>query len=274
MRRLAITGAGGFIGSVLTQQALERGYEVMALARRPPPAGRWIPWELGKPLPAECETADVLIHLASATLTAKGQLARALELDVSGTRLLAESAGPRRFIFLSSQSASAGARNMYGRSKFAIENLLEQDSEIIVKPGLVYDDAGGSVFGLLEKLSRLPVVPSLATLPNIQPIHVRDLAACILRIVETSAPQKTYCLGPSQPMTLSDAIKATAKRSGRRPPITIPMPLAPIRALAGAIDVCLRVSPPIVERIDGLTALRPMETAASLRALDFELEPL
>jgi nucleoside-diphosphate-sugar epimerase len=278
MGRFAITGAGGFIGGVLAQLCAERGHEVLALARRPAPYGRWMPWALGQPLPAACVGVDAIFHLASATLVARGSLDEAVDLDLSGARVLLDavrSAQPApRFIFLSSQSARAEAGNRYGRSKFAIEAMLDRPNEIVVRPGLVYDDKRSSVFGMFESLSRLPVAPAVSTTPNIQPIHVRELAECLLRIAGIDRPERLYCVGAPEPMTLAEAIRATARRSNRRPPLLLPLPLAPIRLAASVADRLLGVSPPITERIDGLTALQPMTTLPSLQALDVRLEPL
>lgn len=278
MRSIAITGASGFIGGALARRCEERGTEVLALSRRPASVGRWIKWEIGNPLPLECSDVDAVVHLASASLVAREKMDEAVALDIHGASVLARStqaAGngrPPRFVFLSSQSASAGAKNAYGKSKFIIEGALDAANTAVIRPGLVYDDAGSSVFGMFEKLARLPAVPVVSRRQNIQPIHVEELVDCITKVVEAQDPRRLYCLGAVQPMTFSDAIKATAMRSGRSAPIGIPVPLAPIQAAAWCVDKLLRPTPTIGERLDGLVALQPMETAGSLAALGVELK--
>jgi dTDP-4-dehydrorhamnose reductase len=159
----------------------------------------------------------------------------------------------------------------YGRSKYAIETLLDRDDEVIVRPGLVYDESGGSVFGLFEKLSRLPILPVISDAACIQPIAVRELAVCLLRIAGMATPAKYYNLGAERPLSMAEAVEAVARRAGRRPPLGVRIPAAPVRWTAGLADRILRISPPLLERIDGMIALQPMETAASLASLDMRL---
>ena len=56
VKRVAITGATGFIGSHLTQHFVSQGWKVVGLCRRPPDreqnAGvEFVPYELGEPVP-------------------------------------------------------------------------------------------------------------------------------------------------------------------------------------------------------------------------------
>lgn len=280
MSRLIVTGPRGFIGRDLCRAALAHGHAVTGLARGPVPDIDVIAWQLGDPLPEACRDADAVIHLACATLVERQSLAQSAALDLTGTQRLLESVRHRRasgrrmrFVFLSSQSARPDAANMYGRSKAAIEALLMQDDEIVVRPGLVYDDAFGSVFGLFGRLARLPLVPIPTRERNIQPIHLRELTDCVLRIVETPRPERLYCLGSMVPLTFRDAIGAVARQSGRAAPLMLPVPGWAVRAASRLVDRVLRPTPPLTERIDGLISLRPMDTGPSLKALNRTLMP-
>jgi NADH dehydrogenase len=221
-----------------------------------------------------------VIHLASAVLQAKKNINAASALDIQGTSLLLEQhrylkrAGKRKkFIFVSSQSAREDAGNNYGKSKWAIECLLKHD-EIVVRPGLVYDSKGSSVFGLFAALVKLPVVPILSQKPCVQPIEVHELADALLRIVAAEQPLRCYKLGAPAPLTFAEVIEAVAKRTRRSPPLGLHFPAMPVRMAAAVLDFGLRLSPPLLERIDGLLAARPMDTQKSLRALDMTLESL
>jgi NADH dehydrogenase len=231
------------------------------------------------PLPPACDKADAVIHLASALLKANTNLNAASALDMQGTSLLIEqhrdlnTAGKRKkFIFVSTQSAREDAGNNYGKSKWAIERLLEQEDEIVVRPGLVYDSKEGGVFGLFAALCKLPVVPVLSQKPCIQPIEVHELADALLRIVAAEQPLRCYNLGAPAPLTFTEMIQAVAKRTGRPPPLGMHFPVMPVRVLAALLDFGLGISPPLLERIDGLVAVRPMDTQKSLKVLDMTLE--
>lgn len=270
MTTFAVTGGRGFIGSRLVQTLRAAGADVAA-----PSAGEW---RLGAPLPAACDRADAVIHLACGVLKATRDRAEAAALDLRAAEILLDQhrrlrrQGLRgRFVFVSSQSARADAGNDYGRSKWAIETLLTEDDEIVVRPGLVYDDQGGSVFGVLATLAKLPIMPVLSKEPSIQPIEVRELAEALLRIGAATAAERVYELGAPRPLTLEETVRAVAQRTGGRPPLCLPFPTWPVRLAGGLADRVLALSPPLLERIDGLLALRPMSTQPSLDALGLTL---
>ncbi|GAN86840.1 NAD(P)-dependent oxidoreductase [Komagataeibacter intermedius] len=211
----AVTGARGFIGRCVCRYLTENGFTVLA--------PNSTEWRLGQPLPAACDQADVIIHLACSVLKAGSDRDAMVDLDYTGTARLLEQhrqlrqQGKRgRFIFISSQSAGPDAANDYGRSKWAIERLVTGKDEIIVRPGLVYSGAGGSVFGVLEKLARLPVVPTPDAPPNIQPIGVEELAEALDRIARHTTPDRKYNLGRTEPLTFTQTLYAIAARSARR----------------------------------------------------------
>jgi nucleoside-diphosphate-sugar epimerase len=280
MKSIAVTGANGFIGSKLCEFCRASGYGIVELARTSTFGDRAASWRLGEALPPQFEEVDVVIHLASATLVENRQMAVAFRCDVDGSRVLIESvrsirkSGRRiRFIFLSSQSSKADAVTAYGRSKWAIETMLSQDDEIIVRPGFVYGDQPTSVFALFEKIARLPLVPVVRSRASIQPIHVGELVECLAQIASMERPERLFELGAIIPMDLREAICATARRAGRSQPRFIPVPQGALRLATVAFDRLFSPSPALTERLDGLIALSPMDTGRSLELLSRKLAP-
>lgn len=279
MSRIAITGARGFIGQRLTAVLRGQSHEVIALGRTPTANGTIRTWHLGDELPADCSTADIVIHLASAALTGSASVQRAAELDIEGSRKLVAQLrrwrrdGHRcRFIFVSSQSARPDARNVYGRSKWTIERLLTEPDEIIVRPGLVYGDPPASVFASFARLARLPAVPIVGARRSIQPIEAGELCDCLAQIATMEQPPKLVQLGAVEPLSFAEVLSLTALRAGRRPPLMIPLPSAPLRLLTNFIDGLFRSR--LTERLDGLIGLQPLDTAPSLASLGRTLAPL
>lgn len=122
MSKVVITGSTGFIGEELTGLLRSAGHEVFRLGRRQAPADHAWRWQLGEEMPAACENADGVIHLASATLIETKSPEAAARIDIDGSRRLIGQVrrlrrlGRRvRFLFLSSQSARAGSQNRYGQ---------------------------------------------------------------------------------------------------------------------------------------------------------------
>lgn len=237
-------------------------------------------WTLSEALPDVAMDADCILHLACAAIGANADDVEAAELDLTGTQRLIDDitqkgsrrAAPR-LVFVSSQSASPQARNAYGRSKWAVEQRVVAARQTIVRPGLVYGDRSEGVAGLFEKLSAMPAVPNVETAAAIQPIHVEELADCLLRIALNKVPASLYRLGSVRALTFREAVEASARRRRRSPPIFLPMPVDAVRWGARALDRLKRSRLSFTERIEGLLALEPMETASSLERLGIALSP-
>ncbi len=113
-KELVVTGATGFIGARLIDQALARGYAVTALARDPDRIAarkdarlRTEKWSIGEPLPSVRQAA-ALLHLAAyipADLSDAQQAAKCFEINTNGALQVAMDAASqsvRRFVYFGS----------------------------------------------------------------------------------------------------------------------------------------------------------------------------
>jgi uncharacterized protein (TIGR01777 family) len=86
--RIAITGAGGFVGRRLSAAAQEQGHDVIRLSRSGLGGRRWDPMSE----PAPLEGAEAVIHLAGESLTGgrwtRSKMARIRSSRIVGTRHL------------------------------------------------------------------------------------------------------------------------------------------------------------------------------------------
>ena len=113
---LALTGAGGLIGSALARRLTSEGYRVSPLVRRTAGAGE-IPWdpEAGTLDPADLEGVDAVVHLAGENVGARWTPARKARIRSSrirGTDLL--SAALSRLPTRPAVLVSASAIGIYG----------------------------------------------------------------------------------------------------------------------------------------------------------------
>jgi uncharacterized protein (TIGR01777 family) len=91
---VAMTGAGGLIGSALRPRLEAAGHRVTPLVRRMAQAGEisWDP-ESGRLEPAQLERVDAVVHLAGENVGARWTAARKRQIKssrIQGTRLLSE----------------------------------------------------------------------------------------------------------------------------------------------------------------------------------------
>src|SRR5687767_1627369 len=145
---VALTGATGFIGQYLVRELPRLGFRVRVLLRKPIAVsadwGSAVIGDLTRPINMAAAFADVdtVIHSAALTPTMSGAPEADFRLlNTAATAALAQAArraGVRRFVFMSSLRAQAGATgehpltedmepkptDAYGRSKLAAEEEL------------------------------------------------------------------------------------------------------------------------------------------------------
>lgn len=126
---------------------------------------------------------DLVVHFAAVTHAREPE--RYWKVNCRGTQRLAESArarGCRRFVYLSTRCATAGA-GAYGESKLAGETELKKlswQNLLIIRPAEVYGGGGQEGIDRLIALARRwHFVPMLFGHPHIRfaPLHIDDFVA-------------------------------------------------------------------------------------------------
>lgn len=273
-RHLIITGGNGYIGQRLVERALAEGWSVTLLGRRPGPVGtRHIPWLLGEALPQTAfdpvvsGAAQALVHLAHDWQAGE-------DLNVGGTERLfasAQAAGIVTRVFISSQSARDGALNRYGRMKYAVEQRIPDATALRV--GLVYGGPRSAMYGLLCRLTRLPVLPMVDPHRTVQPIHLDEVVRGILAAAEGRADGVLALTGPD-PVPFGTVLKTLAQGFGGRGLPILPIPL---RFALSACDLSavLPLVPTVDrERVLGLAGTQPIESGADLARLGVQIRPM
>lgn len=181
---IAVSGAGGYIGAVALRAFQVSGQETVALTQNPErfgPTARL--FSLNRPLQrGVLDGVDTVVHAA---FDFKIRPSAFLERNTIGSIALLEATHQAgvRFILISSMSAFDGCRSEYGRAKRALELLVLERGGLVIRPGLVFGQHLGGMFGrLVETIGLHRVVP----LPGLgrQPLFVtHDVALCRLLVL-------------------------------------------------------------------------------------------
>jgi nucleoside-diphosphate-sugar epimerase len=284
MRKVAITGARGFVGSLLTRHFEDAGWDVTRLSHAAGTGDKsTLPFRLGEDLAPDVfrsRQISALVHCAyDFRLVKPAEIHR---VNVEGSRTLlaaAKAGGVERIAVMSSISAFEGSTSTYGRAKLEIEAAAISVGALVVRAGLVYGDgptAAGGMFGSLAKSVQRGVVPLIDG--GIHPqylIHEDDLWRLLKGFFEGEIrdPGKPVVAAASRPWPLRDLLSELARRQGLRPRF-VAVPWLPVWAGLRLAEV---VHLPVPFRSDSVISLVRQDrnpdfdslAAAGITARDF-----
>jgi nucleoside-diphosphate-sugar epimerase len=256
-----VTGARGFLGGALLHALRARGHPVVAATRNGvcadfPFRTYDLEWES---LPPDLfDGVRALVHCA---LAHSSNPASSADTNVRGGQLLfarAKDAGVRTRIFVSSLAAHEDARSWYGRSKYALEHIVEGGGGSVVRPGLIVG-RGGLFARIAEQVRRVPIVPIVdGGMQPLQTVYIDDLTLAVALIVE-SGERSTYTIAEAQPVAYREFLGELALRLGVRP-LFVPVPFGVMNAIL-ALGNLMPLELP-VDR-DNLLGLKYMKAASS-----------
>jgi nucleoside-diphosphate-sugar epimerase len=237
--RVAITGATGYLGSVLADHFSNRGDEVVALTRRRPEraVSDWRHFELDQPVDETTfQGVNTLIH-AAWVLSGK-DTSELWRENVIGSRRLIEAAvaaGVQKVVFVSSMSAYFGTRQTYGLMKLAVERTALDLGCAVVRPGLVYGESPGGMGGTLRKISRLPLWPNFKS-AKLFLAHEDDVAQAIATIIDhyDELSGEAMGLANAQSVDLPSIFAGLSPEHKRR--LSLPVPAVLVMAVLRLLE--------------------------------------
>ncbi len=244
---IAITGATGFVGQAVMEQAVAAGLAVRALTRRDQSDRDGVTWVRGDladraALAELVRGAEVALHIAGVVNT-PDPIGFHLG-NVEGTRALIDAAGAagcKRLIFVSSLAAREPDLSAYGRSKHDAERDVKASALdwTIVRPPAIYGPRDREMLELF-RAARWGVVP-MPPHGHASVIHVGDLARLLLSLATGQGGSgQVFEPDDGRPGGWShgDLARAIGEAVGRR--VWVPrMPKAALR-MAARLDGAVR----------------------------------
>lgn len=179
----AITGSNGYVGGCVKNYFDAHGWEIFELTRQPNPNTRSAQFQLGKDFsPQLLSGVSALVHCAYDFKPLKWS--EIFEVNVEGSRKILEAARAaqiQKIIFISSISAFDGCKSLYGKAKLEIEKIALDCGALVIRPGLVWGNDSGGMFGKLSaQIKNSSIIPMIGDGSQIQfLIHNEDLCAFI-----------------------------------------------------------------------------------------------
>jgi nucleoside-diphosphate-sugar epimerase len=190
MPRIAITGANGYLGKVLSNYlSLQPDTTVVPLVRRPENALQH-QFTLGEDIDPELlYNCDALIHAAWDMRTTNQE--DLFKSNVAGSFKLFEQAmqaNVKKIIFISSISAFQGCSSLYGRTKLMVEERALEVGACVLRPGLICGNdltkAGGMLGNLAKLMDKSFILPCFYPDPLLYTCRERMICRLITSIIE------------------------------------------------------------------------------------------
>lgn len=281
MRRVAITGATGFLGSALARSFVGRGLTLQLLSRdaRRVDAIRRIGAVTAGDItdPAALDTlvdgCDAVIHTVSNFRSAKDAPAAHWKTNVEGTRnalRAARQAGVRRFVHCSTigvhgdvtrtpgdEDSPFAPGDLYQETKAAAEAacreaMADGDMEVvIVRPCSIYGPGDLRMLKMFRMLARGRFMRIGDCAANFHAVYIDDLIAGFERALETPGiGGEAFIVGGEHYLPLERYLETAARAVGQRLP-SLRVPYGPVNAAAAlceALCIPLGIEPPLHRR--------------------------
>jgi nucleoside-diphosphate-sugar epimerase len=265
--KILLTGSTGFIGSKLSCELNNRGYDVVSAVRKKTQQMNESHVAVGElhgntNFLAALSGVHTVIHLAAKAHIKEDQLANSAaefaKCNTDATITLAKqaiSSGAKRFIFISSIGVNGSDNTQpftcddtsnpteaYAVSKHHAEIKLQQLAKetglevVIIRPPLVYGKGAPGNFGKLVKLAEKNLPLPLGAINNQRSfVAVDNLVDLIVTCIDhPNAVNQTFLVSDDEKISTSNLLRKLTLAAGKKPWL-IPVPVSFLKLIASIV---------------------------------------
>lgn len=273
-----LTGSSGYLGGRVAHAFREQGWRVVEVTRRPSPDTDAIRHELGADLPAgTLPSAAALVHCAYDFSQRSWRDIHRINVEGSA-RLMraARAAGVPRTIYISSISAFPGCRSLYGAAKLETEAIAQELGAVVIRPGLIWGNPPGAMFGsLVTQVDGARVVPLVGGGTQVQfLVHEHDLSDAIVRFAagDIAPSPHPVTIANEEPHTMRQLLERIGAARGKK----LSCVSVPWRPVWAALKLAEALGLPTPFRSDSLVSLmyqNPRPSFGEQRQLGISCRP-
>jgi len=239
------------VGGEVIRRLVAAGHEVRALARAsararaaqfPPGVTRAEGDALDPDLEKHLGGIDAVVHLVGIIREAPPAVTfERLHFEVTANALRAmKAAGVSRIVHMSALGAGPDSTTGYFKTKWRAETMVRESGLrwTVMKPSVIFGPGDEFLNMLSDQVRKLPVVPVIGDgRYRLQPVAVADVAEGFARALALpSAEGRAFEIGGPREYTYNELLDAVARRTGRRPPVKVHVPLALMRPVIRALE--------------------------------------
>lgn len=229
MKKIALTGYSGFVGSKIAKGLVDGGYSLLELGRKKSHRNHYY-YELGQDIHEEVfSDVEVLIH-AAYDFNCKTEQDVIDKNEKGSVNLFkkAKASGVRHLIFISSVSSFSTCKSLYGKVKYHVEQEVLKMGGTVLRPGLVYGREMAGMFGALENIvQKFRVIPLVGRgEQKFYMCHYDDLAAMICKLIKWKKQDLNEIIfaAHDQPVTFKVILDEMGRLHGKKL-IFLPLPV-------------------------------------------------
>jgi nucleoside-diphosphate-sugar epimerase len=245
--KIAITGGTGFIGRHLARDLIERGHEVIVIARgkylrntQPIEGATFVSLDIKETdrLKEVFQGCGAVAHCAGTSVEEGKQTFH--QLHVEGTRSTvkaAEESGVKKFVLLSYLNVRPTVKSAYHTTKWEGEEIVRASklNFTIIKAGLVYGKGDHLLNNLSNLFRKMPVFATVGLREKtVRLVAVEDLIdilrVCLLE--EDRFMRQTVAVTGPEEFPFSQAARRISRAMGRPFLLVLPFPVLFQRMLA------------------------------------------